>query len=660
MSQPNPQSQRNGSANGSANGPVRPRAEVAAPPPPRHGGPGAHLMAEKQRAKDTRGTLRRLWGYLRVYRLRLVVAAVLVVLTTGLNLAGPYLLGRAIDDYIIPGDIPGLMRIIALMIAVYIALSALTWLQGYVMAAAALGTVQDLRNDLFTKIQTLPLRFFDQRPHGETMSRLTNDVENVNTVLAESGVQIVGSVLTGTGVIVLMLILEPLLGLVSIVSMIGLTLLVNYVIVPRTREGFRGQQKHLGELNVIIEETITGQRAVKAYGREPVALADFADRNAELRQAASRAQIYAGYVGPLMNFIANLSLALVVAVGAWMAVNGRVTVGTIAAFINYSRQLGQPINQIASLYNQIQSAIAGAERVFEVLDEETEVDALDATSEIDLQGDVVFADVSFSYDGVTPVLKNVDLHAAPGQLVALVGPTGAGKTTIINILTRFYEIDDGVVTIDGHDLRDLRKADLRRQLGVVLQDTYLFAGTIKDNIRYGRLDATDAEIVAAAELANADAFIRRLPGGYDLELSERGGNLSQGQRQLLAIARAALSDPTILILDEATSSVDTRTEKQIQTALLRLMAGRTTFVIAHRLSTIRSADQILVIKGGEIIERGDHDALLAQDGFYARLYHSQFTGDAELARQEEEAQIREQQLAIATGGRTDDGPGGRP
>jgi ATP-binding cassette, subfamily B, multidrug efflux pump len=656
MSQPNPQSQRNGSANGSANGPVRPRAEVAAPPPPRHGGPGAHLMAEKQRAKDTRGTLRRLWGYLRVYRLRLVVAAVLVVLTTGLNLAGPYLLGRAIDDYIIPGDIPGLMRIIALMIAVYIALSALTWLQGYVMAAAALGTVQDLRNDLFTKIQTLPLRFFDQRPHGETMSRLTNDVENVNTVLAESGVQIVGSVLTGTGVIVLMLILEPLLGLVSIVSMIGLTLLVNYVIVPRTREGFRGQQKHLGELNGIIEETITGQRAVKAYGREPVALADFADRNAELRQAASRAQIYAGYVGPLMNFIANLSLALVVAVGAWMAVNGRVTVGTIAAFINYSRQLGQPINQIASLYNQIQSAIAGAERVFEVLDEEPEVDALDATSEIDLQGDVVFEDVSFSYDGVTPVLKNVDLHAAPGQLVALVGPTGAGKTTIINILTRFYEIDDGVVTIDGHDLRDLRKADLRRQLGVVLQDTYLFAGTIKDNIRYGRLDATDAEIVAAAELANADAFIRRLPGGYDLELSERGGNLSQGQRQLLAIARAALSDPTILILDEATSSVDTRTEKQIQTALLRLMAGRTTFVIAHRLSTIRSADQILVIKGGEIIERGDHDALLAQDGFYARLYHSQFTGDAELARQEEEAQIREQQLAIATGGRPDDGP----
>ncbi len=616
-------------------------------------------MAEKQRAKNTRETLLRLWTYLRAYRARLFVGAFLVICTTGLNLAGPYLLGRAIDDYIIPGDIAGLGRIIMLMIAIYVSLSALTWLQGYVLAEAALGTVRDLRNDLFTKIQSLPLRFFDQRPHGETMSRLTNDVENVNQVLSESMSQIVSGLLTGTGVIILMLILQPVLALVAIVSMIGLTFAVNRFVGQRTREGFRGQQKHLGQLNGIIEETISGQRAVKAYHREPVVLGEFAERNAELRKASTHAQTYAGYVGPLMNFISNLSLGLVAAVGGLLVVEGRATVGTIAAFINYSRQLGQPINQMANLYNQIQSAIAGAERVFEVLDHEPEVDAPDAKSVVDLRGDVVFTDVSFSYDGVVPVLKHVNLHAAPGQLVALVGPTGAGKTTIINILTWFYEIDEGTVTIDGHDLRSLRKADLRRQLGVVLQDTFLFAGTVKDNIRYGRLDATDDEIIAAAELANADQFIRRLPNGYDTELSERGSNFSQGQRQLIAIARAAISDPTILILDEATSSVDTRTEKHIQEALLRLMEGRTSFVIAHRLSTIRSADQILVINHGEIIERGNHEELLARNGFYARLHNSQFKGDEELARQEEEAQIREQQLAIATGGSTD-GPGRGP
>ncbi|HEV2068090.1 MAG TPA: ABC transporter ATP-binding protein, partial [Thermomicrobiales bacterium] len=470
-------------------------------------------MGEKQRAKNSRQTLQRLWTYLQVYRLRLVFAAFLVICTTALSLAGPYLLGRAIDDYIIPGDLPGLARIVALMAGIYVLLSALIWLQGYVMAGVALGTVQDLRNDLFTKVQALPLRFFDGRPHGETMSRLTNDVENVNQVLSESGVQIVSGVLTGTGVIVLMLLLQPGLAVVAIVSMIGLTYAVNRYIAQRTREGFRGQQKHLGELNGIIEETIAGQRVVKAYHREPVVLAEFAERNAELRAASTRAQTYAGFIGPIMNFIGNLSLGLVVAVGGWMVVDGRATVGTIAAFINYSRQLGQPINQIANLYNQIQSAIAGAERVFEVLDERPEVDAPDAKSVIDLRGDVVFDDVSFSYDGVVPVLKHVDLHAAPGQLVALVGPTGAGKTTIINILTRFYEIDAGTVTIDGHDLRSLRKADLRRQLGVVLQDTFLFAGTVRDNIRYGRLDATDEEIVAAARLANADQFIRRLPDG---------------------------------------------------------------------------------------------------------------------------------------------------
>jgi ATP-binding cassette subfamily B multidrug efflux pump len=345
-----------------------------------------------------------------------------------------------------------------------------------------------------------------------------------------------------------------------------------------------------------------------------------------------------------MNFANNLTLALVAGAGGWMAVGGRTTVGIIAAFLSYTRQLGQPINQIAQLYNQLQSALAGAERIFEILDEEEEVDAAHREEAAITHGDVRFEDVSFSYDGTTPVLKNVSLHAEPGQLIALVGPTGAGKTTIINLLTRFYEIDSGRILIDGVDLRELRKSELRRQLGIVLQDNFLFAGSVIENIRYGRLDATDEEVYAAAVAAQADQFIQHLPEGYRTELTERGGNLSHGQRQLIAIARALLADPRILILDEATSNIDTRTEKLIQTAMTRLMEGRTSFVIAHRLSTIRDADQILVINHGEIIERGTHEALLEQEGFYARLHNSQFKGDDELAREEELAQIREQEL----------------
>jgi ATP-binding cassette subfamily B protein len=606
-------------------------------------------MAEKVRAKNTRQTLFRLWGYLRRQRNTLAVVSILVVLSTLAAITGPYLMGRAIDDYIIPGDMPGLTRIVLILIGVYAIQSLLTWVAGYLMVNVALRTVLELRNELFTKLQSLPLRFFDQRPHGETMSRLSNDVENVNAVLSESLVQIVSGVLTAVGVIVLMFILQPMLALVAVGTTLVLTFGINRFIGSRTREGFRDQQKNLGTLNGIIEETVTGQRVVKAYHREPRVIEEFEVTNAKLRQASTRAQTFAGFVGPLMNFVGNLSLASVAGVGGWLVVNGDATVGTIAAFINYTRQLGRPINEIASLYNQIQSAIAGAERVFEILDEEPEVDAV-AGQHVELSGDVVLDNVSFSYDGETPVLKHVSAHATPGQLVALVGPTGAGKTTIINLLTRFYEIDEGTVLLDGHDLRTLNKADLRRQVGVVLQDTFLFAGTVRENIRYGKLNATDDEIVAAAELANADQFIRRLPHGYDSELTERGGNLSQGQRQLLAIARAALSDPTILILDEATSSVDTRTEKHIQEALLRLMEGRTSFVIAHRLSTIRSADQILVINHGEIVERGTHRELLEQEGFYARLHNSQFRGDAELARQEEQAQIEEAEvLAISRG-----------
>jgi ATP-binding cassette subfamily B protein len=398
-------------------------------------------------------------------------------------------------------------------------------------------------------------------------------------------------------------------------------------IAMRTRRGFKEQQESLGDMNGIIEETITGQHVVKAYVRERVVLEQFEDANRRLQRAATRAEILSGFVGPMMNMINNFSFAIIAGAGGWMAVQGTASVGTIATFISYARQFSRPLNQLAQLYATIQSAIAGAERVFEIIDEVPELaDAPDAQPLGEIRGDVGFDEVYFGYDKNVPVLKNVDLHAEPGQTIALVGPTGAGKTTIVNLLTRFYDIDKGSIHIDGVDIREVKKHDLRRQLGIVLQDMFLFSGTVMENIRYGRLDATDEEVIAAAKLANADTFIHRLPHGYQTELAERGGNLSEGQRQLVSIARAILADPSILILDEATSSVDTRTEKHIQEAMLRLMEGRTSFVIAHRLSTIREADKILVVDGGEIVERGTHHELLDKKGFYHNLYMSQFKG----------------------------------
>jgi ATP-binding cassette subfamily B multidrug efflux pump len=559
------------------------------------------------------------------------------VVTTGLNLLGPLLLGKAIDDYILPGDLTGLARICLLMLGVYGLSSLLTWLQAYVMAGASQRTVRDIRDDLFAQLQKLSLSYFDQHAHGDLMSRLTNDVENINMVLTESVVQLVSGVLTVTGVAVMMLLINPLLATVTLLTVPLTVFLLTRQLAKRTREGFRWQQASLGKLNGFIEETVTGQRVVKAFIREPLALEEFGAANRELQRASTRAQIYAGFIGPLMNFINNLSLAIVAGVGGWMALQGSATVGTIAAFINYARQFGRPLNEIANLYNSIQGAVAGAERVFEVIDQLPELaDATDAQPLTQVKGDVVFDGVSFAYEKDTPVLKGVSLRAEPGQMVALVGPTGAGKTTIVNLLTRFYDIDGGRICIDGHDIRQVNTHDLRRQLGIVLQDTFLFSRSVKDNIRYGRLDATDDEVIAAAQMANAHQFIHRLPQGYDTPLSERASNLSQGQRQLLAIARAVLADPGILVLDEATSSVDTRTEKQIQEAMLRLMAGRTSFVIAHRLSTVREADQILVINEGDVIERGTHKELLAQRGFYHQLYTSQFRGDVGWAEKERE------------------------
>lgn len=599
--------------------------QAPAAPPPMMGRRGPHMIGEKVRAKDTRGTLRRLWGYLSQQKAALIATTVMVIISTSLDLLGPYLMGVAIDQYIVTRDLGGLVRLLGWMLAAYLMVSVLFYLQTYVMAGAAQIAVRDIRKDLFDSMQTLSLRFFDRHPHGELMSRLANDVENINMVLSESVTQLISNVLSMVGIVIIMLLINPLLGGITLVTIPFMTIVVTGNIVKRTRVGFRQQQANLGKLNGIIEETITGQRVVKAYGRERAVIDAFEVANQALRQASTRAQTFAGFMGPVMNAVNNSSLAVVVGAGSWMALRGLATVGTIASFINYSRLFGRPLSQIANLYNTIQAAIAGAERVFQIIDEVPElVDAPDAAPLSEIKGDVIFEAVDFGYDPAAPVLKHVSLQAAPGQTIALVGPTGAGKTTIVNLLTRFYDIDNGRILIDGHDIRQVRKDDLRRQLGIVLQDTFLFAGTLMENIRYGRLDASDDEVIAAARLANADQFIHRLPHGYQTHLSERANNLSQGQRQLLAIARAILANPTILILDEATSSVDTRTEKQIQEAMLNLMNGRTSFVIAHRLSTIRDADQILVINHGEVVERGTHESLLAQGGFYYQLYASQF------------------------------------
>ena len=593
------------------------------------GGGGPWGMAGSQaRAKDARGTLQRVWGYLRRQRGSLILTALLVVTSALLGLLGPYLLGRAIDLYIRTGNLAGLVNLLLLMLGAYAGLSAFTWLQIYTMVGVAQRTVRDMRNDLFAKLEVMPLRYFDQHAHGDLMSRLTNDVENVNVVLSDGVTQVVSGILSLFGVAAAMLWLNPRLAAISMTTSIAFTFVLNRWVIPKTREGFRQQQAALGKLNGLIEETIDGQRVVKAYRREKAAIEQFDADNKTLREAATRAQTFAGFMGPMMNFVGNLSLAVVAGAGGWMALMGLATVGTIAAFINYQQQFSRPLNSIANLFNTIQSAIAGAERVFEVLDETSDVDSPNARPLARIEGHVLFDDVSFSYESGTPVLKRVSLEAQRGQVVALVGPTGAGKTTIVNLLTRFYEIDQGRVVIDGLDLREIKKEDLRRQLGIVLQDTYLFAATVMENIRYGKLDATDDEVIAAARLANADQFIHRLPHGYQTLLSERASNISQGQRQLLAIARAILADPSILILDEATSSVDTRTEQHIQEAMRRLMTGRTSFVIAHRLSTIRDADQILVVNHGEIVERGTHESLLAAKGFYARLYASQFRATA--------------------------------
>jgi len=579
---------------------------------PRMGGP-----AEK--AKNQRETLSRVWHYVKQQKIGLFFSIFFVIASTFLSLAGPYMIGHIIDDYIMKKDIEGTIRLGILLAVIFSVASILTWLQTYVMIQVAMKTIRTMRLELFQKLQTLTLRFFDQRALGDLMSRVINDIDNLNTALVQSVTQIVSSILTVIGVSIAMFTLSWQLAIVTLI-IIPLIVFTTKQIIKRSSKNYAARQRDLGKLNGYIEEMITGSEVLTLFGREQQTIDTFHQQNENLRNSAQRAEITSGLLGPINNFMNNLGLAVVIGTGAFLAVKSIVTVGIIAAFVTYTRQFFRPLNQLSNLLNTFQSAIAGAERVFEILDEPSEVaDKPNAIKTASLKGDVVFKQVSFSYEPNKPVLKNIDFHAKAGETFALVGPTGSGKTTIINLLTRFYDVDQGEILIDGHNIEHYQMATIRQRVGVVLQDTYLFSGTIRENIRFGKLDATDEEVVEAAKIANAHHFIKYLPAQYETPVQAGGANLSQGQRQLIAIARAILENADILILDEATSSVDTQTEVDIQKGLQHLMQGRTSFVIAHRLKTIENADQILVIQQGEIVEQGNHQELMQQQGIYRHL-----------------------------------------
>jgi ATP-binding cassette subfamily B protein len=579
-----------------------------------------------EKAQDPRRAMTGLVRYLAPFKIGMTTVFVLVVIYTILGLGGPYLMGVAIDQYIAAKKPDGLTPIALTMLAVYVLNNLFQAIASWVMASISQSALKRMRQDLFEHLQTLSLAFFDRNPAGELMSRLTNDIDAINQAVSQNVTSLLASVLSMGGIVIAMFVLDRWLAIASLI-VVPIMFWFTQFVAKYTRRGFRDLQKHLGEMNGVMEEAISGQRVVKAFRRNASAIERFRMHNEQVYRTGIAANSYAMLLMPLTNVLGNFFVIVIASLGGWLALRGLVSVGIIATFISYGQSFINPLRQIANMYNSIQAALAGAERVFEIIDTPSEIDdATDATALASVRGDVKFDHVQFEYEPGTPIIKDMSLDAQAGQIIALVGPTGAGKTTIINLLTRFYEINSGAVTIDGKDLRDIRKADLRRKLGLVLQDTFMFSATVMENIRYGRMDATDDEVMHAAKLADADHFIRQLPQGYQTLLSERASNLSQGQRQLLAIARAILADPSILILDEATSSVDTRTEARIQKALLRLMQGRTSFVIAHRLSTIRDADKVIVISDGEIVEQGTHQQLLDKRGFYHRLYVSQFKG----------------------------------
>ncbi|MEM7128904.1 MAG: ABC transporter ATP-binding protein [Chloroflexota bacterium] len=581
----------------------------------------------KPEQKATTDALGRLYVYLQPYRLQLLIVIAFVIISTLLSLVAPYLIGVAIDDFIAKENRSGLINIVLALSLAYLG----TWLsqvaQARIMAKVAQQTLDALRYDLFSHLQELSISFFDSQPVGDLMSRLINDTDAVNVLLSQNLIQLFIAGFTLVGILFMMFFLNVWLALASLIVMPFMVIVV-FLVGRQLGPRFRRQQEALGDLNGLMEETLSGQRVVIAYGQQLRATQTFDQANQRVREAAIQANQLGVSILAIVLGLTFINIAVVVGTGAYMAIIGvaSVSAGLIATFMTYSQRIIQPLLALVNLYNVIVAALAGAERIFEVMDEAPSVqDLAHAEALPDIQGSVAFTNVDFGYGPDSPVLHDNTFTVKPGEIIGLCGPTGAGKSTLINVLTRFYDIHNGAIAIDGIDIRTVTQESLRRQIGVVLQTPFLFSDTVMNNIRYGRLDATAEECMAAAQLANANGFIERLPQGYMTMLTEQGGNLSQGQRQLLTIARAILADPSVLILDEATSSVDTRTEKQIQDALHRLMKGRTSFVIAHRLSTIRDADQILVVRDGRILEQGNHSQLVAQRGFYYELFMSQFS-----------------------------------
>lgn len=579
---------------------------------------------EDGKPKESKKTLLRMVSYLRDDRKMLLVIGFLIIIEIVSSLLGSYLLRPIINDYIIPGDIPGLIRMLLLLGIVYIAGVVAMWVQYRLLNSIGQRTVTRIRADLFHQMERLPLKYFDTHQHGDLMSRYTNDIDRISDALTDSLAEILFSVLTLAGIFVMMIYISPILTVVTLITIPIMFLCAQYI-VKRSRKYFKAQQAALGDINGYIEEMISGQKVIKIFGHEQKVEADFDVLNQDLNEKARKAQFYSGLMMPVMQNLSTLNYVIITIVGGLLAIFRGFDVGGLAVFLQYSRQFSRPINQLASLYNSIQAAMAGAERIFQVIDEEPEpIDNPNAVSLTHVKGDVRMKDIVFGYDPDQTVLNGISLHASPGCKIALVGATGAGKTTIMNLLPRFYDIRSGEIMIDNHPIKDIKRDNLRQTMAIVLQDTHLFTGTVRENIRFGRLEATDEEVVNAAKLTAAHSFIRRLPHGYDTMLENDGANLSQGQRQLLNIARAAVADPSILLLDEATSNIDTRSEILIQRGLDQLMEGRTSLIIAHRLSTIRNAHVILVLENGEIIEQGNHKELIEMKGKYYKLYQEQF------------------------------------
>lgn len=577
-----------------------------------------------EKAKEGKKTFFRLMSYLSCDRSLLYIIAFLIVVSIISSLLGSYMLRPIINNYIIPGDIPGLFKILLLLGVIYLVGVIATFIEYRLLNKIGQRTVTRLRMDLFKKMEILPIKYFDTHQHGDLMSRYTNDIDKISDVLTDSLSDLLSSALTLIGIFVLMLYISPILTLVTMIT-VPLMFLSAKLIVKRSKKYFKAQQETLGEVNGYIEEMISGQKVIKVFGHEKRVEADFEVLNQNLRGKAEKAQLYSGMMMPIMQNLNTLNYVIITIIGALLAIFRGFDVGGLAAFLQYSRQFGRPINELASLYNNIQAAIAGAERIFEIIDEAPEPeDKTDAITLTNIKGDVSMRDVYFGYKPEKLILKGVSLEAKSGEKIALVGTTGAGKTTILNMLPRFFDIKSGEITIDGVSTQDMKRENLRHSMAIVLQDTHLFTGTVRENIRFGRLEATDEEVEDAARLTAAHSFIKRLPHGYDTMLENDGANLSQGQRQLLNIARAAVANPAILLLDEATSNIDTRSELLIQKGLDKLMEGRTSFIIAHRLSTVRNVDKILVMEHGEIIEQGSHKELLELKGKYYSLYEEQF------------------------------------